>query len=148
MVIDAYDPDTGFTIDVEYEMSGSMLWRFCTAHSDNKFRFDPFDSLMECPSDAWMLQWQTEDGDNRGEVICAPMLTELADEFAYLASQTHDAHNADWTRHWAQAVEHGNVIVGIRGAMRHCELAMKTDGAAWTRGLLSKFCDKARGSLR
>jgi|ERR1700679_76 len=129
-------------------MPGSMLWRFCTPHSNGKFRFDPWDSLAEAPTDAWMLEWQREDGSDHGEVVCSPMLTEIADEAAYLAEQTVDEHNAQWARHWSEAVAKGNVIVGARGALRHGELALKEDGPAWMHGLLSKFCEKARGSLR
>jgi hypothetical protein len=129
-------------------MSGSMLWRFCTAHSDNKFRFDPFDSLMECPSDAWMLQWQREDGSDHGEVMCTPMLVEVADEMAYVAQNTVDAHNGDWARHWSEAARLGNVIAGVRGAIRHCVLALKEDGGPYVKGFLLGACSKARGSLR
>ena len=147
MVFSLYDPDTGFTFDVGYEdYKMSLLWRFCTPHSDNKFRSDPKDSLAECPTDSWLLQWKEEGATKAEEVLCAPMLAALADECAHLAEQTHDKHNAEWTLHWSDATKH-NLIAGVRGAMRHCELAMKEDGAAWVSGLLSKFCEKARGVL-
>jgi|SRR6202453_3672594 len=152
MAVDAYDPDTGFTVDVQYEadMSGSMLWRFSCGSkiSETRFRFEPMDALMEAPSDAWLLQWQREDGSDAGEVVSAPMLRQLADDMAYAASQTKDAHNADWARHWATAAELSNALVGARGAVRHCREAVKEEGEPWLRGFLHDAFSKARGSLR
>ena len=128
-------------------MSGSRMWRFSNGSDDGKFRFNPMDSLMEAKSNSWMLQWQDETGDNVGEVMCGPLLTEFADECAHQASHTTDLLNADWARHWAQST-YDKEVMGALGAARHCALAIGDGGEAWVAGLLHGMCDRARGSLR
>lgn len=155
MAIDAYDPDTGFTRDVVLEMTDDMVlrlssrmkWRFWRPGNDHEFRMDAWQAFIEAKPDAWLLQWQNEFGNNAGEVPCAPMLVEMADEMAYVASGTTDLKNADWARHWAAVAMDGREVVGAQGAARHCALAIGENGEDWVRGFVAGSMSKARGVL-
>lgn len=131
-------------------MSGSLKWRFTTHLGKGKYRFNPIDSLMEAKSDAWMLEWADETGDNHGEAMCVPLLVEFADLCADRASTTTDLLNADWARHWAGATYDKPVLAAL-GAMRHCILTFGRDneeeGKDWVATTLRNLCARARGVL-
>jgi hypothetical protein len=141
-------------------MSGSLKWRFTTHLGEGKYRFNPVDSLMEAKSDAWMLEWADETGDNHGEAMCRPMLCEFADLCADKASTTTDLLNADWARHWAATrgtyadrcgTTYDKPVMAALGAMRHCILTFGRDneeeGKDWVETILRNLCARARGVL-
>ena|ERR1700684_1630838 len=141
MAIDAYDPDTGFTCDVVEIMSGSMLWCFSTIKT-GKFRFNPADSLAEAPNDAWILEWKRENGNDAGEVMCAPMLVTYVDEIVYFM--------------YMQGTEDE---LGLRDMALREPVAAAKQATQWIRDrtltggymvprLLGSLCEQARGSLR
>src|SRR6266478_4925245 len=106
-------------------MSGDLLWRFTTMEDRLPFRRNPYDSLMEARSDAWLLQWESETGTRGGEVMCVPLLVEFALECAEQAAKA--AFNREWAMHWHTAAAYGNPVVGARGAARHAILSFRND---------------------
>lgn len=125
-----------------------MKWQFTNGHVYTPMRDNPVDSLKECPSDSWMLQW--EDGEVTGKTMALPMLVNFALQCAVQAADG-DKLNADWADHWWQAAALGNVVVGALGAMRHCILSFGVEnddiGTEWVTGLLNTLCNQARGIL-
>lgn len=116
-----------------------MNWEFsATPHSPKRRYEEPYDALLNAPTDAWCLMW--DEGKVRGLSVIAPTLGRFAWECSDMADKTPDLENAHWCHNWRVMANNGDPIVGARGAARHAMICLGEEQTI--RQLLKDLCEE------
>lgn len=119
-----------------------MKWRFVNDRFPTPFREDPYESLMEARSDAWMLQWDIEDGPG-GMAPCTPLLENFVAECVQHIRNHGDPMYVNWAE---MASGNGSCVTAARMCSQ-CVQELDREIGPFVRAVLKKLCEDARGVL-